>query len=116
MIPTQKTPMLLYEQKGGLSGLTMQYMPWSCQLMKKMMNRWCEYQKRSKLALRLFSIAYQTMAHKQATIIQPVIPGPVAAEEVCQNLAWMRYDIPDALWAELKDHGLISADAPTPPS
>lgn len=46
--------------------------------MKKMMNRWCEYQKRSKLALRLFSIAYQTMAHKQATIIQPVIPGPVA--------------------------------------
>lgn len=45
--------------------------------MKKMMNKWCEYQKRSKLALRLFSIAYQTMAHKQATIIQPVTPGPV---------------------------------------
>lgn len=45
--------------------------------MKKTMNKWCEYQKRSKLALRLFSIANQTMAPKQATIIQPVTPGPV---------------------------------------
>ena len=45
--------------------------------MKKTMNRWCEYQKRSKLALRLFSIAYQTMATKQTSIIQPVTPGPV---------------------------------------
>ena len=41
---TQKTPMVLYEQYGGLSGLIMQNMPWSCQLMKKTMNRWCEYQ------------------------------------------------------------------------
>ena len=45
--------------------------------MKKMMKRWCEYQKRSKLALRLFSIANQTIATRQASIIQPVIPGPV---------------------------------------
>jgi aryl-alcohol dehydrogenase-like predicted oxidoreductase len=28
-----------------------------------------------------------------------VIPGPVAAEEVRLNLAWMRRDLPDALWA-----------------
>lgn len=55
----------------------MQNMPWSCQLTKKTMNKWCEYQKRSKLALRRFSIANHTMAHRQKTMIQPVIPGPV---------------------------------------
>jgi D-threo-aldose 1-dehydrogenase len=43
-----------------------------------------------------------------------VIPGPVTTEEVRKNLAWMRCDIPDALWAELKGESLIHADAPTP--
>ncbi len=43
-----------------------------------------------------------------------VIPGPVAAEEVRLNLAWMRRDLPDALWAELKVEGLVRAEAPTP--
>ena len=43
-----------------------------------------------------------------------VIPGPVAAEEVRLNLAWMRRDIPDTLWAELTAEGLIRSDAPTP--
>ena len=40
-----------------------------------------------------------------------MIPGPVATEEVRTNLAWMRHDIPDALWDELKAEGLIRADA-----
>jgi D-threo-aldose 1-dehydrogenase len=43
-----------------------------------------------------------------------VIPGPVAVEEVEQNLAWMRRDISDALWSELKSERLIRAEAPTP--
>jgi D-threo-aldose 1-dehydrogenase len=43
-----------------------------------------------------------------------VIPGPVAAEEVHQNLAWMRRDIPDALWSELRAEGLLRPGAPTP--
>ena len=43
-----------------------------------------------------------------------VIPGPIAAEEVRLNLAWMRGDIPDTLWAELYAEGLIRSDAPTP--
>jgi D-threo-aldose 1-dehydrogenase len=43
-----------------------------------------------------------------------VIPGPVAAEEVSTNLAWMHHDIPDALWTELQAEGLIRQDAPTP--
>ena len=76
-IRTQNTPMVLGEQKGGRSGFIMQNMPWSCQLMKKTMNKWCEYQKRSKLALRLFSIANQTMSPRESHMIHPVIPGPV---------------------------------------
>jgi len=49
----------------------------------------------------------------QANVVS-VIPGPVAAEEVRQNLAGMRRDIPDALWAELKAERLLRAEAPTP--
>ena len=43
-----------------------------------------------------------------------VIPGPVTVKEVRANKAFMRHDIPDALWAELKAERLIRADAPTP--
>jgi D-threo-aldose 1-dehydrogenase len=43
-----------------------------------------------------------------------VIPGPIAAEEVRMNSAWMRMAIPDALWEELKAEKLIREDAPTP--
>ena len=43
-----------------------------------------------------------------------VIPGPVSEAEVRQNLASMRRDIPDVLWADLKAEGLIRADAPAP--
>jgi D-threo-aldose 1-dehydrogenase len=43
-----------------------------------------------------------------------VIPGPVTAEEVRNNLTWMSQAIPDALWAELKAEGLLHPDAPAP--
>jgi D-threo-aldose 1-dehydrogenase len=43
-----------------------------------------------------------------------VIPGPVSAEEVQHNLAFMRCAIPDALWADLEAERLIRGDAPTP--
>ena len=69
--------MVLYEQYGGLSGLIMQNMPCNCQLMKKTMKRWCEYQNHSKWARRRFSIANQTMIPSEAVMIQPVAPGPV---------------------------------------
>jgi D-threo-aldose 1-dehydrogenase len=46
--------------------------------------------------------------------VASVIPGPVATEEVSRNPAWMRLDIADALWADLKAAGLIRGDAPTP--
>jgi D-threo-aldose 1-dehydrogenase len=47
-------------------------------------------------------------------VVASVIPGPVSAEEVRLNFAAIRHPIPDALWDELKQEGLIRADAPTP--
>jgi D-threo-aldose 1-dehydrogenase len=46
--------------------------------------------------------------------VAAVIPGPIAPEEVRSNLAWMRRDVPQALWAELGSEGLVRRDAPTP--
>jgi D-threo-aldose 1-dehydrogenase len=46
--------------------------------------------------------------------VAAVIPGPVAPEEVRSNLAWMRRDVPQALWAELGSEGLVRQDAPAP--
>jgi D-threo-aldose 1-dehydrogenase len=45
--------------------------------------------------------------------VASVIPGPVTAEEVRQNLAWLSCDLPETLWTELKQEGLIVTDAPT---
>ena len=45
--------------------------------MKNTMNKWCEYQKRSKWARRRFSIANQTIIIRATVIIHPVRPGPV---------------------------------------
>ena len=46
--------------------------------------------------------------------VAAVIPGPVAAEEVRRNVAWMRHAIPVRLWAELQAEGLLHPDAPAP--
>lgn len=43
-----------------------------------------------------------------------VIPGPIAPEEMRQNLGYMRTRVPSDLWAELKTKGLIRQDAPVP--
>ncbi len=46
--------------------------------------------------------------------VRMVIPGPNSAGQVRSNLAWMRTPIPADLWAELKQAGLLRADAPVP--
>ena len=46
--------------------------------------------------------------------VKMVIPGPNAAEQVRSNLSWMRTRIPADVWAELKQAGLLRADAPVP--
>jgi D-threo-aldose 1-dehydrogenase len=43
-----------------------------------------------------------------------VIPGPNAPEQVRQNLDWMKHPVPGALWADLREEGLIRPEAPTP--
>jgi D-threo-aldose 1-dehydrogenase len=46
--------------------------------------------------------------------VASVIPGGLAPEHVTQNVAAFRHAIPAALWAELKQEGLLRPDAPTP--
>jgi D-threo-aldose 1-dehydrogenase len=46
--------------------------------------------------------------------VAAIIPGAVHPDEVEQNLAHMRTDIPADLWAELKAEGLLHPDAPVP--
>jgi len=43
-----------------------------------------------------------------------VIPGPNHADQVRSNLAWIAQAIPDALWKDLREAGLIRANAPVP--
>lgn len=43
-----------------------------------------------------------------------VIPGASRPEEVALNMHTLAADIPSALWAELKSHGFIRAEAPVP--
>ena len=46
--------------------------------------------------------------------VATVIPGANSPEQVRANVAAMRHNIPDDLWAEMKDDGLLRANAPTP--
>jgi D-threo-aldose 1-dehydrogenase len=47
-------------------------------------------------------------------LVASVIPGAFRPEQVTDNVRYMRHEIPDALWAELKQEKLISPGAPTP--
>ncbi|HEX3347956.1 MAG TPA: aldo/keto reductase [Acetobacteraceae bacterium] len=47
-------------------------------------------------------------------VVAAVIPGPRSPAEVTENARMMAAPIPGALWAELKQTGLIPAHAPTP--
>ena len=47
-------------------------------------------------------------------LVASVIPGAVAPEHAARNVAALRVEIPDALWAALKAEGLLREDAPTP--
>ncbi|MFQ6017594.1 MAG: aldo/keto reductase [Kiloniellaceae bacterium] len=47
-------------------------------------------------------------------IVAAVIPGAVSPAQVAANVRMMRIEIPAGLWQELRDDGLIHAEAPTP--
>ncbi len=46
--------------------------------------------------------------------VATVIPGAQSGDELRQNLDSIRHEIPSALWAELKQAGLLRKDAPVP--
>jgi len=46
--------------------------------------------------------------------VASVIPGAFAPEQVIETVGFMRHEIPDAYWHDLKAAGLLRADAPTP--
>ncbi len=48
-------------------------------------------------------------------MVAAVIPGGRSVEEVQQNAALMSTVIPDVLWSEMRDEGLIPPHAPVPP-
>lgn len=47
-------------------------------------------------------------------IVASVIPGALSPDQVRRNIAALRHEIPDDLWAALKDEGLLRHDAPVP--
>ncbi|TMJ58124.1 MAG: aldo/keto reductase, partial [Alphaproteobacteria bacterium] len=47
-------------------------------------------------------------------VVAAIIPGPRSVAEFEANLRLLRYPIPAALWADLRDAKLIHPDAPTP--
>jgi D-threo-aldose 1-dehydrogenase len=46
--------------------------------------------------------------------VAAILPGPRSAGECELNAELLRYPIPPALWTDLRDAGLLRADAPTP--
>lgn len=46
--------------------------------------------------------------------VASVIPGARSAAEITANIAYLAHPIPAALWVEMKEAGLIRADAPVP--
>jgi D-threo-aldose 1-dehydrogenase len=46
--------------------------------------------------------------------VAAIIPGPRAAAEFEANLPLIQQKIPAALWADLRDKGLLHPEAPTP--
>ena len=64
------------------------------------------YEAPLKAAALQFGLAHPAVA--------ATIPGPRTPAEVEDNLAMASFDIPPALWADLKDDGLLPPNAPTP--
>lgn len=66
----------------------------------------------AKHGVRLIEAALQFVMGHPA--VRTVIPGAVTAAEVETNIALFSHELPAALWADLKDAGLLRPDAPTP--
>ena len=94
---------------GPRAGATFNYRAASADMMEKAqrINAVCErYQVPLKAAALQFILAHPAIAS--------VIPGARSVAEIEDNVRMVEFPIPTALWAELKQAGLIAEAAPTP--
>jgi D-threo-aldose 1-dehydrogenase len=94
---------------GPRAGATFNYRAASAEMLEKAqrINAVCErYQVPLKAAALQFILAHPAIAS--------VIPGARSVAEVEDNVRMIEFPIPTALWAELKQAGLIAEAAPTP--
>ena len=66
---------------------------------------------------RMFGVALQAAALQFPLghpAVSAVIPGATSREMVAANVAHFKASIPPEFWAELKERGLLVADAPVP--
>jgi D-threo-aldose 1-dehydrogenase len=94
---------------GPRAGATFNYRAASAEMLDKArrIQAVCE---RHQVPLRAAALQF-ILAHPA---IASVIPGARSVAEVEENVRLVEYPIPAALWAELKQDGLIAASAPTP--
>jgi D-threo-aldose 1-dehydrogenase len=94
---------------GAVAGATYNYHPAPAEVMERVsrIEAVCH-----RHGVALASAALQFPLHHPA--VASVIPGARSAAEVAANLATFETPVPAALWAELKQVGLLRADAPTP--
>ena len=58
-----------------------------------------------------FAALHFPLAHPCVSVL---IPGAVTPEEVTSNVRHMAAHVPDGVWADLKDVGVLHPDCPTP--
>lgn len=94
---------------GAIAGATYNYRPAPAEIMERVnrIEAVCRHH-----GVALASAALQFPLHHPA--VASVIPGARSAAEVSANIATFEAPVPAALWAELKETGLVRADAPTP--
>jgi D-threo-aldose 1-dehydrogenase len=94
---------------GAVAGATYNYQPATAEVMERV-SRIDAVCRRHGVALA--SAALQFPLHHPA--VASVIPGARSAVEVTANVATFETPVPAVLWAELRQAGLLRADAPTP--
>jgi D-threo-aldose 1-dehydrogenase len=94
---------------GAVEGAKYNYAPASDEVLAKVraIQEVCD---RHGVPLQAAALQF-TLGHPS---VAAIIPGAVSTDEVSQNLAFLRTEIPQDLWAELKRSGLLRSDAPTP--
>ena len=94
---------------GPREGATFNYRAASAEMMDKA-RRVAAVCERHRVPLRAAALQF-ILAHPA---IASVIPGARSVSEVEENVALVEHPIPAALWADLKQDGLIADAAPTP--